>query len=120
MSIACVYGDLTFEQAACAVERCGIAFSTEIIELPGACLVFKVPVIGISFLMRWRGIVKIAHTWEHPKLGLGIELEHALPDEVRDWLRAEYRNAARAVPRTALLFSNELHRQRFAKAVRAR
>ena len=120
VSITSVYGDLTFEQAACAVERCGIAFSTEIIELPGTCLLFKDPAIGFNFLMRWRGIVEITDNWEHPDLGLGIELEHSLPDEVRDWLDEVYRDAARTLHRTALLFSNELDRQRFAKAVGAR
>lgn len=120
VSIASVYGDLTFEQAACAVERCGIAFSTEIIELPGTCLVFKDPAIGFNFLMRWRGIVEIADNWEHPDLGLGIELEHSLPDEVRDWLDEVYRDSARTLHRTALFFSNELDRQRFANAVGAR
>ena len=117
MSISGVYGDLTFEQAAQALERCGIAFSTEIIELPGPCIIFVQPAIGFHFEMRWRGFVRIAHSWEHPDLGLGIELEQELPPEADDWLDENYREEFRLLPRTALIFANELHRARFAEEI---
>lgn len=117
LSISSVYGDLTFEQAACAVERCGIASSTEIIDLLGTCIVFKEPSIGVHFLVRWRGFVEIVHSWEHPDFGLGIELEQELPPEAQDWLDDEYPGTSRPLPRTALIFANELHRDRFAQAI---
>lgn len=119
LSVSSVYGDLTFEQAACAVERCGIAFATEIIDLPGTCIVFEDPSNGFHFEMRWRGPVKFSCGWEHPDLGLGFELEHQLPPEALDWLDQEYREAFRLLPRTALIFASELHRTRFAETIAA-
>ena len=119
LSISSVYGDLTFEQAAEALERCGIAFWTEITDVTGTCIVFKEPSIGSHFELRWRGPVKFSCSWEHPDLGLGFELEHQLPPEALDWLDEEYRGAFRFLPRTALIFANELHRTRFAEALAA-
>lgn len=119
LSISSVYGDLSFEQAAEALERCGIAFWTEITDLTGTCIVFKEPSIGFDFLMRWRGFVKIACSWEDPDLGLGIELEQELPPEVQDWLDEKYPDASRPLPRTTLIFANELHRDRFVEAIAA-
>lgn len=119
LSISSVYGDLTFEQAAEALDRCGIAFWTEITDVTGTCIVFKEPSIGFHFLMRWRGCIKIAHSWEHPDLGLGIEMEQELPPEAQRWLAEEYRGASRPLPRTALIFANDFHRERFAEAIAA-
>lgn len=119
MSISSMYGDLTFEQAAQAVERCGIAFATEIIDLPGTCIVFEDPSNGVHFLLCWRGFVKIACSWADPDLGLGIELEQELPPEAHDWLDEKYRDEFRLLPRTALIFANELHRTRFAEEIAA-
>ncbi len=119
LSINGVYGDLTFEQAVQAVERCGIAFATEIMDLPGTCIVFKDPSNGVHFLLCWRGFVKIACSWAAPDLGLGIELEQELPPEAHDWLDEKYRDEFRLLPRTALIFANELHRTRFAEEIAA-
>ena len=125
LSISSVYGDLTFERAACAVERCGIAFSTEIVELPGTCLVFDAFSTRFHFQLRWQGLIRVAETWDHPDVGFAAELEGDLPPHVKEWLRQEWPNEEypgtfRLLPRTALIFASELHRTRFAEAVAAR
>lgn len=111
------YGDLTFEQAANAVERCGIAFSTEIVEFPGTCLVFTANPTRFHFQLRWRGVVRVTKIWDHPDIGFAVELEDRLLLPVCDWLSIEYPGAFRILPRTALIFANELHRNLFREVI---